>query len=117
MGSRSESRVKDVVVWIGLGLFFGGMPAWWFAFSRKSVLLSTNADFINGFFGGAVMTLLVITGAGCVTVGLLRGAGRLNASRRRCPECGAVATGAKGNAESQRRRGAEKTTVKDDAAG
>jgi hypothetical protein len=79
--SKGHPGVWGYLVWTILALFFGGYPLAWILFSPKSVLRSTDPEFVNGFGAGVGMTAGMILGGICVAV-VLRLTGRLLPNRR-----------------------------------
>jgi hypothetical protein len=79
---NAKTHFRDGLVWIVLTLTFAGYPLAWILFSPRSVLRSTDPAFVQGFGAGVGLTLGVIAGVLCMTVAVVRFAGRLVPDRR-----------------------------------
>ena len=76
-------QLREVFVWLALGLFFAGYPLAWILFSPKSVLRSSDAEFVHGFGAGVGMTFGAILGVFLLGVAWSRYARRHSSRNRR----------------------------------
>jgi hypothetical protein len=79
--SKRDAEIRGFLAWTILALSFAGYPLAWILFSPKSVLRSTDPEFVNGFGTGAGMTAGMILGGVCVAVVVARLAGHVRRNR------------------------------------